>query len=55
MKKLSGGVVSLVLLTVFCSCGYVPAQSQQQAIPSTFFGVHVNQPLLCASAQESAA
>ena len=38
--------MSLVLLTVFCSCGYVLAQSQQQAIPSTFFGIHVNNPTI---------
>lgn len=33
--------MSLVLLTVFCNCAPVLAQ---QAIPTTFFGIHVNDP-----------
>lgn len=37
--------MSLVLLTVFCSCGYVLAQNGQ-AIPTTFFGIHANNPQL---------
>jgi hypothetical protein len=37
-------VVFLALLAVLFTCGYALAQTQQPAIPSTFFGIHVNDP-----------
>jgi hypothetical protein len=46
MKKvftLAGGV-SLILLAVLLSTAQALAQTQQPAIPSTFFGIHVNDP-----------
>jgi hypothetical protein len=39
-------LVVLVLLAVLLICGHVLAQAQQQAIPSTFFGLHVNNPTI---------
>jgi hypothetical protein len=51
MKKVftrsgGGGSVSLVLLAVFLSSAQALAQTQPPAIPSTFFGIHVNNPTL---------
>jgi hypothetical protein len=37
-------LVVFVLLAVLLICGHVLAQTQQQAIPSSFFGQHVNNP-----------
>jgi hypothetical protein len=37
-------LVVFVLLTALFTCGRVLAQAQQQAIPSSFFGLHVNNP-----------
>jgi hypothetical protein len=39
-------VLSFVLAAVLLICGRVLAQTQQQAIPNTFFGQHVNNPTL---------
>jgi len=46
MKKvLNRGVsVSLILLALLLSSVEALAQTQQPAIPSTFFGIHVNDP-----------
>ena len=38
--------VSLILLAVLLSSVQVLAQTQQPAIPSTFFGIHVNNPTI---------
>jgi hypothetical protein len=37
-------VASFVLPTVLFLCGHVLAQTQQPAVPSSFFGIHVNNP-----------
>jgi hypothetical protein len=39
-------VLPFVLLAVLFICGHVLAQTQQQAIPNSFFGQHVNNPTL---------
>jgi len=36
--------MSFVLLAALFSCEFVLAQTQQQAIPNTFFGIHVDNP-----------
>ncbi len=49
MKKVftrGGGSVSLVLLVVILGGAQAIAQTQQPAIPSTFFGIHVNNPTI---------
>ena len=41
-----GGSVSLILLAVLLSSSQALAQTQPPAIPSTFFGIHVNNPTI---------
>jgi len=36
----------LILFAVLFICGRVLAQTQQPAIPTTFFGMHVNNPTI---------
>ena len=45
--------MSLLLLAALFICGHVLAQTQQPAIPSTFFGMHVNDPRISNGGNET--